>query len=68
MLNNMYWPVYKNLEKEILELSFNVYFDDMQFEYLEDGKGGFVKTPPYSLKIGDLLMRCCTELRSLTLV
>ncbi len=65
MLNNMYWPVYKNLEKEILELSFNVYFDDMQFEYLEDGKGGFVKTPPYSLKIGDLLMRCCTEIEAL---
>lgn len=25
---NPYWPVYKNQEKEVLELSYNIYFED----------------------------------------
>ena len=33
---NLYWPVYKNLEKEVLALSYNIHFDDAQFEYLYD--------------------------------
>ena len=65
---NLYWPVYKNLEKEVIDLSFNVYFDDMQFEYILDKTDGekYVKTPPYSIKIGDLLIRCCIEIEALT--
>jgi len=63
---NLYWPVYKNLEKEILELSFIIYFDDAQFKYIKKGnKQEYTKTPPYSLKIGDLLIRCCTEIEAL---
>ena len=64
-MNNLYWPVYKNLEKEVLELSYNIYFDDAQFEYMNDNDGKTIKIPPYSLKTGDLLMRCCTEIESL---
>ena len=52
---NLYWAVYKNLEKEIIELSYNIYFDDNQFDYVVDDKNNIIKTPPYSLKAGDLL-------------
>ena len=62
---NLYWPVYKNLEKELFELTYSVYFDDFHFEYIKDDKGKYIKTPPYSLKIGDLLVRCCTEIEAL---
>ncbi|WP_430613155.1 hypothetical protein [Flavobacterium sp. JP2137] len=62
---NLYWPVYKNLEKEVIELSFNIYFDDNQFEYIKDKEKGLLKSPPYSLKIGELLIRCCTEIEAL---
>jgi hypothetical protein len=62
---NLYWPVYKNLEKELLNLSYNVYFDDYQFEYKKDSQNNYVKVPPYSLKIGELLIRCCTEIEAL---
>lgn len=62
---NLYWPVYKNLEKEVIELSFNIYFDDNQFEYIEDKNQSLLKSPPYSLKIGELLIRCCTEIEAL---
>ena len=63
-MSNLYWPVYKNLEKEIINLSFSVNFDDKQFEYLKNDEE-FIKTPPYSVKIGDLLIRCCTEIEAL---
>jgi hypothetical protein len=75
--SNLYWAVYKNLEKEVIELSYNIYFDDKQFEYVEyenkedENKDGekkeknYIKTPPYSLKAGDLLVRCCTEIEAL---
>lgn len=62
---NLYWPVFKNIEKEVIELSYNIYFDDKQFEYIEEENGNFSKSPPYSLKIGELLIRCCTEIEAL---
>ncbi|WP_431610679.1 hypothetical protein [Chryseobacterium sp. 'Rf worker isolate 10'] len=62
---NLYWPVYKNLEKEVIELSYNINFDDIQFDYLKDVDGKYIKTPTYSVKIGDLLVRCCTEIEAL---
>jgi hypothetical protein len=49
---NLYWPVYKNLEKEILELSNDIYFDDKQL-YV------------YSIKIADLIFRCSAEIESI---
>jgi hypothetical protein len=64
-MSNLYWPVYKNLEKEVIELSYSVNFDDIQFKYHKDNAGKYIKTPVYSIKIGDLLVRCCTEIEAL---
>lgn len=64
-MSNLYWPVYKNLEKEVIELSYIVNFDDNQFKYIKDDAGNHIKTPVYSIKIGDLLVRCCTEIEAL---
>ena len=66
-MKNFYWPVYEHLEKELIELSFSVHFDDIQFEYISDrdDPDKCIKTPPYSVKIGELLIRCCTEMEAL---
>lgn len=64
-MSNFYWPVYKNLEKEVIELSYSVNFDDTQFEYHKNDDGKQISTPTYSVKIGDLLVRCCTEIEAL---
>ena len=66
-MNNFYWPVYKHLEKELIELSFSVHFDDIQFEYISDrdNPDKYIKTPPYPVKIGELLIRCATEIEAL---
>lgn len=50
---NLYWSVYKNLEKEVIELSNNVHFDDNQLAI-------------YSVKISELLMRCSVEIESIS--
>lgn len=53
-MNNIqtYSQVYEYLEKEVLSLTFNIYFDDSQIEV-------------YSLKILDLIVRSCVEIESL---
>ena len=78
LTDNMFWPVYKDLEEEILKLTYIIHFSDSQFEYIkEDGKmpvatdklekkSEYMKTPVYSLKIADLLIRCCVEIEALT--
>ena len=53
MRNNLYWPVYKTLEKEVLELANQIHFDDKQAEV-------------YSVKLAELLIRCATEIESLS--
>lgn len=53
MINNFYWTVYKNLEKELLELSNWVHIDDKQLEI-------------YSVKISELLIRTVIELESIS--
>ena len=53
MANTLYWSVYKNLEKEVLELSQWVYIDDRQLD-------------TYSVKTADLLMRTAVEIESLS--
>jgi hypothetical protein len=50
---NLYWSVYKNLEKEILELSNQIHIDDKQLSV-------------YSVKIAELLIRCVIEIESIS--
>lgn len=49
---NLYWSVYKNLEKEVIELSNQVHFDDNQLSI-------------YSVKISELLIRCSVEIEAI---
>lgn len=50
---NLYWPVYKNLEKEVLDLSNHVHFDDKQLSI-------------YSVKISELLIKCSVEIEAIS--
>ncbi|MDR0927685.1 MAG: hypothetical protein LBO69_07970 [Ignavibacteria bacterium] len=49
---NLYWAIYKNLEKEMIELSNQIHFDDNQLNV-------------YSIKITELLIRCSIEIESI---
>lgn len=49
---NLYWPIYKNLEREVLELSDKIHFDDSQLSV-------------YSVKISELLIRCVVEIEAI---
>lgn len=49
---NLYWSVYRNLEKELVELSNQIHFDDHQLTV-------------YSVKIAELLIRCSVEIESI---
>lgn len=49
---NLYWPVYCNLEREVLRLTECVHFTDGQIDV-------------YSVKIADLLVRCSIEIEAL---
>lgn len=49
---NLYWSVYKNLEKEVLVLADQIHFDDIQLKV-------------YSVKIAELLIRCSVEIESI---
>ena len=50
---NLYWSVYENLESEVLALANSIMFDDSQLKV-------------YSLKIGDLIVRCAVEIESIS--
>lgn len=50
--SNLYFPVYRNIENEVIELSKGIYFSDEQLKV-------------YSIKISELLSRCLTEIESL---
>src|SRR5690606_26135214 len=52
-MTNLYWAVYKNLEKEVIRLSEYVHFDDNQLSI-------------YSVKIAELLIRCSVEIESIS--
>ena len=52
MEHNLYWPVYVNLEKELIKLSESIHIDDAQLEV-------------YSVKITELLIRTVVEIESL---
>jgi hypothetical protein len=50
---NLYWPIYKNLEKEVLELSYSIHFHDKQASV-------------HSVKTAELLLRCAVEIESIS--
>ena len=50
---NLYWPVYKNLEKEFLDLANYIHISDDQ-------------TDIYSMHIADLIVRCAVEIEALS--
>ena len=50
---NLYWPVYKNLEHEVVELSNKIHIDDQQLTV-------------YSVKISELLIRCVVEIEAIS--
>ena len=52
MEHNLYWPVYVNLEKELIKLSELIHIDDAQLGV-------------YSVKIAELLIRTVVEIESL---
>ncbi|HRG34235.1 MAG TPA: hypothetical protein PLN76_13245 [Saprospiraceae bacterium] len=52
-MNNFYWTVYKNLEKELIELSYLIHIDDHQLDI-------------YSIKIAELLLRTSVEIESIS--
>ncbi len=69
--SNMFWQVYLNLEKEVLELSRFILFTDTTLKV--DKKTNVVKTVDnkqhlevYSPFIADLLVRCCVEIEALS--
>ena len=53
MASNIYWAIYRNLERELIELSEQIYFDDGQVSC-------------YSLKIAELLIRASVEIESIS--
>lgn len=50
---NIYWPVFKNLERQFVELMFDIHIDDNQLNV-------------YSLKISDLILRAAIEIESIS--
>lgn len=50
---NLYWPVYKNLEKEFLKLADYIHFSDDQLG-------------TYSMFIADLIVRCSVEIEAIS--
>lgn len=50
---NLFWPVYKNLEKEFLQLADYIHFADDQ-------------TKVYSMHIADLIVRCSIEIEAIS--
>ena len=53
MSNNLYWNVYKSLERELLALAEIIHIDDGQLDV-------------YSMKIADLLIRTSVEIESIS--
>lgn len=52
-MNNIYWPVYKNLEDAVDKLTFDIHIDDNQLDV-------------YSSRISDLILRAAIEIESIS--
>jgi hypothetical protein len=50
---NLFWPVYLNLEREVLALTNDIYFSDSQVNV-------------FSVKCAELLLRCAVEIEALS--
>lgn len=50
---NLFWPVYKNLEKEFLQLADYIHFADDQIKV-------------YSMHVADLIVRCTIEIEAIS--
>ena len=50
---NLYWPVYKNMEKELLKLADVIHFDDTQVHV-------------YSAYIGNMLVRVAVDIEAIS--
>lgn len=50
---NLFWPVYKNLEREFLKLADYIHFTDEQLNV-------------YSMHIADLIVRCAVEIEAIS--
>lgn len=50
---NLFWPVYKNLEREVLDLA--------RFIHISDDQVGV-----YSMRIADIIIRCVVEIESIS--
>lgn len=54
MKTNLFWQVYRNLEREFLTLTEFIHIDDHQLENV------------YSMRIADLLLRTVVEIESIS--
>jgi hypothetical protein len=52
-MSNLYWSIYKNLERDVIDLSNHIHFNDEQLAV-------------YSTKIAELLIRCSIEIESIS--
>lgn len=52
-MKNLYWPVYKKLEKEVLSIADIIHFDDKQLNV-------------YSIWIADVIIRCSIEIEAIS--
>lgn len=52
-MQNLFWPIYKNLEKEVLTLAEYIHFSDDQINV-------------YSLHIANLILRCSVEIEAIS--
>ena len=50
---NLYWPVYKSIESEVISLSSQIHFSDDQLSV-------------YSIHIADLIVRCAVEIEAIS--
>ena len=52
-MDNMYWPVYKNIEREFLKIAEYINICDEQLKV-------------YSFHIADLIIRCAIEIEAIS--
>lgn len=52
-MNNIYWPIFINLERVVQDLTFSIHVDDSQLNV-------------YSSRIADVILRAATEIESIS--